>query len=354
MDAPLENRTQEVEERGALSLRSLSSALGRLPIWLVTWFALFVLSLIVALPWYDWFHDNVGQRYAPGQVTGYLDETFRLDHKDGLALLNEATAQIAAVLAFVSMLLGVFFAGGWLQVILERTRGHSLRRFFYGGSRYFPRFFRVLLLTLCVLALIGWVVYGTPFQAWVLEGQFGLEGKLRGKFDELDSESTAFALRLGQDLVYALCVSLTLTWAEYTRTRMALQNTYSALWGGLTTFFTMLRHPFLTLRPMVVLLVAEALVLFGLAWLGQWVGDGFLGEDGASAGVGRVWVLLVLVQLGLMWRSVIQGARYHVTVGVSQAIVRPLMRPDPWKESIGGPGGPRYPLEEGDEYGVAL
>jgi hypothetical protein len=31
-----------------------------------------------------------------------------------------------------------------------------------------------------------------------------------------------------------------------------------------------------------------------------------------------------------------------------------LSRPDPWKESIGGPGGPRYPLEEGDEYGVAL
>jgi hypothetical protein len=33
--------------------------------------------------------------------------------------------------------------------------------------------------------------------------------------------------------------------------------------------------------------------------------------------------------------------------------VRPLARPDPWRRSIGGPGGPRYPID-GDDYGVAL
>ena len=50
----------------------------------------------------------------------------------------------------------------------------------------------------------------------------------------------------------------------------------------------------------------------------------------------------------------IRGAGYYAAIKVSQEIVRPLSRPDPWK-SIGGPGGPQYPVGGGgDEYGVAM
>ena len=355
MDAPLENRNQEVEESSALSARSLFSAMGRVPIWLVTWGSMLGLSLVVALPWYVWMKSNVGSRYEPGEVSAFLGEVFRFDHRSGLSALNQSTAQLGAVLAMLAMLLGVFFAGGWLQVILERTHGHSVRSFFYGGSRYFWRFLRVMLLTLLVLALFGWIIYGRPFEDWILMGQLGVEKSDVSKLESLDSEGTFFMLRATQDGVFALLFALTLTWADYTRTRLALQNTYSAVWGGLTTFFTMLRHPFMTLRPIVVLFLAEALVIFGLAWLSRRVQAGFMpSEAGDLAGSGTVWLLIVIGQLTMVWRAIIRGARYHVTAGVSQEIVRPLMRPDPWKESIGGPGGPRYPLEEGDEYGVAL
>lgn len=355
MDAPLENRNQEVEQSGALSVRSLLSAMGRVPIWLVIWVAMFGLAAIIALPWYAWFEANTGSRYAPGSLTYFIDNIFRKDHSEGLAALNRATAQSGAIVAFLSMLLAVFFAGGWLQVVLERTRGHSLRRFFYGGSRYFWRFFRVMLLTLAVLGFFGWLIYGTYFQEWILGSQMGVPEKDWSKLESLDSEMTLFNLRAGQDALFALIFGLTMTWADYTRTRLALQNTYSVIWGGLTTFFTMLRHPFMTLRPMVVLFVAEAFVLFSVAWIMRWLQEGFQTVDGeTAAGTGTVLLLFALGQFALIWRVIIRGARYHVTTGVSQAIVRPLMRPDPWKESIGGPGGPRYPLEEGDEYGVAL
>ena len=83
--------------------------------------------------------------------------------------------------------------------------------------------------------------------------------------------------------------------------------------------------------------------------------EGLLPQEGTElAGTARVWILFGMAQAVLMWRCVIRGARYHATAIVSQEVVRPLSRPDPWRESIGGPGGPRYPLEEGDEYGVAL
>ena len=54
------------------------------------------------------------------------------------------------------------------------------------------------------------------------------------------------------------------------------------------------------------------------------------------------------------------AARYHAAVQVSRDVVTPIARPDPWKSSVGGPGGPRYPIETGepgdaaDEYAVSL
>jgi hypothetical protein len=61
----------------------------------------------------------------------------------------------------------------------------------------------------------------------------------------------------------------------------------------------------------------------------------------------------------LVWRSISRGAHYSVCAQITRSLVRPLARPDPWKRSIGGPGGPRYPIEagevgDGDEYGVSL
>ena len=49
-----------------------------------------------------------------------------------------------------------------------------------------------------------------------------------------------------------------------------------------------------------------------------------------------------------MIREVMRGASYHATMKVSQAIVRPPRRgDDPWR-TIGGPGGPQYPVEDVD------
>lgn len=355
MDAPLETRNLELEAAGPVFSRALFSAMGRVPIWLLVWTVMLFLALVVALPWYTWFDDTIGNRYGEGEVTSYLDSIFRQDHREGLSALNASTAQSGAILVFLSMLFGVFFAGGWLQVLLERTRGQSLRRFLFGGARYFWRFLRVMFLTLILLQLFGWLVYGQAFQGWVFGSLNGIPKSDWGKLESLDSEGTMFALRASQDALFALLFALTLTWADYTRTRLALQDTYSAIWGGLQTFFTMLRHPIKTLRPLILLLLIEALVIVCFASLISYVEGGLdVVEGEAPAGVGRVWMIALISQAVLMWRCIIRGARYHATAFVSQEIVRPLSRPDPWRESIGGPGGPRYPLEEGDEYGVAL
>ena len=355
MDAPLETRSLDLESSGPIFTRALLSALGRVPIWLLVWSSTFLLAVAVALPWYSWLNELVDHRYAPGQVSGYLDTIFRQDHKDTLGTLNAATAETASILAFMAMLFGVFFAGGWLQIVLERTRGQSLRRFLFGGARYFWRFLRVMFITLLVILFFGWLLYGSPFKELVLGSWLGVPKADWGTLETLDSEGTMFAVRATLDVLYALIFGLTLCWADYTRTRLALQGTNSAVWAGLQTFFTILRHPIMTLRPLVLLLLVEAAVLLLFALLLDYAESAFVAAEGAEAPtMARVWMIGLVSQVVLAWRIVIRGARYHATALVSQGIVRPISRPDPWRESIGGPGGPRYPLEEGDEYGVAL
>ena len=327
-------------------LHALNGAIGRTPLWMTTTGVLVLLALVAALPWFSWYHDAIDNRYEPGALLQSLDETFRFDHRENRAALEAGTASTGAVLALLAMLFGAFAAGGWLQVFLERTEGHSLRRFFYGGSRYFFRFFRVLLLTLLSLSLAGFVLYGLPWQ-WLVEdvllglGDEGLEA--------LTSELSARRVVFVQDGLFFLTAALILLWGDYTRARLAIHDTSSSVWAGLCSWVTILAHPIRVVRPMLLLWVAEAIVLWA-AWMASTRIEKRIDQPGD-------WLpLLLLLLTGLLvlsWRSIVRGARYAAALDISAQLVRPLARPDPWKSSVGGPGGPRYPIG-GDEYGVSL
>jgi hypothetical protein len=302
----------------------------------------------MALPWTRWFEETLAHRYEPGSALVELDETFRFDQGLALESLRSTGAQVAAVIGLLVMLFGVFAAGGWLQVFLERTSGHSLRRFFWGGARYFWRFARVWILTLISLALATWFLFGWPWQRLVLGGLFGAEG---GGAEALDSELTAARVEWFQSGLYVALFALILTWADYTRTRLALHGTRSALWAGLMTWFLILRNPMRTLRPMLLIVALEALVLLGLGALSWDANTGLAPEAKPTA----ILVLFLVGQLALMWRVISRGARYSAAIQVSRALVAPLPKPDPWARRIGGPGGPQYPIDDsGDGYGVSI
>jgi hypothetical protein len=329
-----------------LGLLALRITLGRAPLWLLTAAFTVLLALVAAAPWLAGMRQLLGQRYAPGALIRGLDEVFRFDTRLSRGALEASTSSSGAALALVAMLAGAFTAGGWLQVFLERTEGHSLRRFFYGGSRYYFRFLRVLLLTLLSLHLAGWLLYGKPWDVLVHGLLYGAPD---GELEVLSSESTVRQIGWVQDGLYLALFALILVWGTYTRTRLALHDTSSAVWAGLCSWAMLVVHPVRTLRPMLVLLALESAVLLGVGWLTQRV-QAALGPPGYWT---PVLALFGLTLLAILWRSIVRGASYHAALSVSARIVRPLARPDPWAESFGGPGGPRYPLG-GDEYGVSL
>jgi hypothetical protein len=112
-----------------------------------------------------------------------------------------------------------------------------------------------------------------------------------------------------------------------------------------------LRRPIKTLRPMVLLLVVEGLVVFAASAIHRWMEEGL---DAASTwkSVAMIFALSALV---LTVSEILHAARYHAAITVTRRVISPIARPDPWKHSIGAPGGPQYPIiEGGDEYGVSL
>jgi hypothetical protein len=328
---------------------ALRVTFGRAPVWCVVWAIGLLPAFVPAIAWGSWMSAATAHRYAPGSLFGNLDTVFRFDHRNPLALLDETNARVGAALALLAMLLGCFTAGGWLQVFLERTQGHSLRRFFLGGARYFWRFFRVLVLTILSLALIDYLVYGAPWNSVVLHWICHIPSTDYEKLETLTSEESVFALRFAQNALYAVLFSLVLVWGDYSRTRLALHDTTSAVWSGLCTWFTLARHPLRTLRPVLLLGTIEVAMVVAAGVFARRI-EGDLGQRSDLLGVG---LLFTIGQFVLLWRVILRGARYHAAVQVSRIVVRPISRPDPWKASFGPPAGPRYPLG-GDEYGMSL
>ncbi len=321
-------------------LTALRVTLGRPPLWLLTAAAPIFLALLMALPWFTWLQGAVGNHYEVGSQLGSLDANFRSDHAESLGLLRTQSGVVASWLALLLMLVGVFSAGGWLQVFLERTEGHSVHRFFHGGSRYFWRFFRLALLVLVLLALGHYAIYKEVMGAGVLERVFGVE---KGDLNTLSSEATARHYSWVLDAGFFVWVGLVMTWADYSRTRLAFLGTRSVLWAGIATFFTLLTRPITAFRPMVGLLLCEVTLFVGLGLVASSLNHSFE----ASSGVGTVWTLFGISVIVVLSRTVIRAARYHSAVQVTREIVEPLGVEDPWESSIGGPGGPRYRV--GDE-----
>ena len=336
-----EDEVVEPERSGWVSLTALRVTLGRVPLWLLTALVPITFAAIAALPWLGWFRDALGHHYAPGSQLAWLDSNFRADHAGALGDLRSSTGVLTSAFSALMFLVGIFCAGGWLQVFLERTEGHSMHRFFFGGVRYFWRFFRVFLAVLVLLGAGSYLIYGDLWNEHVLSRFFGIED---GKLEMAPSERVARNLVLFRDGLFLLWFGAVLTWADYVRTRLAFLQSRAVVWAGLATFFTMLLRPVVTLRPILALLVAELLVVLGLGWISASLNHGF----DPGHGLGRVGTIFALGLVVLLWRTVVRAARYHACVQVTRTVCEPLGVDDPWENTVGGPGGPRYPVGEED------
>ncbi len=342
----IENQSSRVP----IFARALNGAIGRTAVWVSCWLLFEVLALMVAMGWLDWMTSTMGHSYAPGALLADLGANFRIDHGAEMSATSGYAAELGAMLAFLALIFGAFTGGGWLQVVLERTEGRSVRRFFSGSARFFWRFLRLMFVQLLILAILGWMVYETPWNELVLGRWLGVPQSDYSSLESLDSEALVRQIGWAQDGLFALLFSLVSAGSLYARTRIALHDTNSALWAWLCTIATIFRNPIRTLRPLALIFLIDLAVVFccGRALSGL--------QEGldAETGVATIAIIFGVGRLAVAARHLTRGARYYAAAYVSRDLVRPISKPDPWKESIGGPGGPRYPLGEDDEFAAMV
>lgn len=337
---------------GWLCIRSIQQVFKMPFAWLFCTAAMFLLAAPLGAPRYTWFRKVLGSRYAPGEQIHHLTQDFRTDHSAAMGQMDAWSADATAFLGVTAILLGLLFAGGWLQLIIGTGEGSVLRRFAFGGARFFWRFGRLLILLLLILGGLRLVLYGELWDKWVLEGLFHVPTHDLEHLESLDSEAIKVRLGWAQDGAYALVFALVLAWGTYTRARIALHDSISVIWAGVGAAWTILRHPLTTLRPLTGLLVVEGLLVSVLFGRTARLLDGRLVDGG---GIPEVSGLFALGLMALLVGEILRGAKYVSAVEVTRNLVRPVTPPDPW-HTIGGPGGPQYPVDsdEGEQYGVAF
>lgn len=336
------------ESNGTVFLLAMASAL-RHPL-AYGFYALGLLALAApaVLTTQRAYADLLGSRYAPGSAVYNLDGKLRTDHAAALSQQADVLATLGGPLGLVAVFLGIFAAGGWIGVLLDRTDRGQARKFFAGGLHYFWRFTWLALFVLVLLAAWHWVLFEWPYKELVLGRAFGLE---RPDTRLLESEATALWLGWAQAGLHFLGLALVLAWALYTRVRLALQPSHSVIVAGFAALWTLVRHPLATLRPLVLLFLVE-LTVVSLA-LGA-VSHALDTSLGSQPEGWRVGLLALVAVLGLLVSAVLFGARYAAATRVVRSFVKPLAHPDPWSNRIGPPGGPQYPLGGQDEFSVSM
>ncbi len=330
---------------------ALQQAASRSRVWMTITLAQSLLAWSAALPWLSHYRQALDHRREPGSTLGFLDETFRLDSATSRAVVETSVAQSGGVLAFLAMLFGAFCAGGWLQVLSDRTESHSVRRFLHGGGRYFLRFARVLLLTLLALHVLNWLVYGMPFKSLVLDACLGVR---EGNLENMVSEYSARMVVWLQDALFLAGLAGLFAWGDFVRTRLAILDSRSVLVAATATLGQFLRRPLTCWGPLVLIFVWECTGLAGFTLVSRFA------ERKLASGGG--WLFLALVTfLGLLciaWRSIARGARYAAAIEITKEILGEQFghprRDRAQRHTIGGPGGPRYPIDDQDEYSVSI
>jgi hypothetical protein len=265
------------------------------------------LALPAALYWRQWLDGALANRYEPGELFANLSTSFRFDHRAQIDALQSDASIWLGCAALLSMLLGVFFAGGWAQLACDGEDGRVVARAGAGARRFFWRYVRIWLLTLVLLSVWSWMLFEWPWKKLVLDTILKLPEASGDRLEALTSEWSAVAVRLVQAVIYALGVALLLCCADYARLRLAWKDRRSALFAWIGAAAMLAGSPRRTLGPLAAIFLVEVALVAAASWFAR----GFEGRIGVQeAGLGAVGVLAATTVALAFLRCWLRGAKY--------------------------------------------
>jgi len=192
--------------------KGLYEITANIPAVLIVWLTNLILALAVAWPVFGWLGRMDQMPAAEEMLRGFslplLFDLLRYDYSTVVRLLSN----LIFWLVLCALLISTFLSGGVLSVLANPGRGPFLEQFFAGASRYFLRFFRLLLgAGLCA---------GTILLALNVA-----LGALVFRLSESAAELTSLLLVLGQGVLSAVIGTVFLLALHYARIETVLEGT---------------------------------------------------------------------------------------------------------------------------------
>lgn len=257
----------------------LRQAAGRPALATTLWLWNLLLSAIVAVP--AWVAFGAPFNFSPesdqllqGFNLRFLIEAFKYDRSSVLTLLSATTIAIA-LLGLVGNALA---AGGVFEILTVRDDRRFLHRFWRGAGHFFGRFFRLLLLWIVTLGVLGILAtMGTGVVSLVLSNS--------------SSEVARFLAYLLVPAVLLLLFGFCTLVLDYARVQMALDDSRSAFKAWFRALVFVVRH----LPGTASIGIVFAAIALGLFVASLWY------QTSARSDTGTLIALLFLVQQVTLW-----------------------------------------------------
>jgi hypothetical protein len=268
---------------------------------------------------YDWWNDFLAQTSGVGATFVPSIIGFAAVMKN-LSTFADAGAVPAVILGAVvsNMLVSLFLIGGVLdRLARDRTVGSSA--FFSACGTYFVRFLRLGIVT----ALVYWMLFG-PYHSWLFDEVYLL------LTNEMTVERTAFFVRLGLYIAFALPLFLVNVLFDYAKIRAVVEDRRSMIGAIVAGWRFIMRQP-IAACGLYSLNAVLFLIVIGLYYLAAPGGSANL----SAFAIGQLYIVLrviVRLQFAASQIALFQGRLAHAGY-----VAKPIPKwPDsPEAEAIG-------------------
>ena len=269
---------------------------------------------------YDWWNEFLAQTSGVGLtfVPAILGFAAVLKNVSTVADASPLPTVILVPVA-MQMALSVFLAGGLLDR-LARDRAIGAGAFFSACGVYFGRFIRLGL----IASAVYWALFG-PYHQWLFDD---LYPALTG---ELTVERTAFVIRLGLYIAFALPLFFFNILFDYAKIRAVVEDRRSMIGAVVASWRFMRRQPI----AVWALYKLNAFVFLAVVAIYFVIAPGAAMPDAAAFAIGQLYIVLRVVVRLLFTAS--QVALFQSRLAHAGYVARPIPRwPDsPAAEAIG-------------------
>ncbi len=177
---------------------------------LILWVTNALFSLILTIPIYLLLTVNIGHSLISNLLNQTIDYVWLLQFRHQFSIeLSQIPILLYGVI-LIYILLNTFYSGGLLSVFNQPVKNHVID-FFYGGVKYWFRFFKVLLISIILYLII--------FSLYEITGRLNalLFGSQAGYYGD-------FIFRLVRYIVLLFFIGIVTVITDYARVLMVVKN----------------------------------------------------------------------------------------------------------------------------------